>query len=54
MNLLGIDIITDNISKPLTKNSGLIEVNSCPGVRMHHFPHEGKPRNVAREILKAL
>lgn len=54
MSLLGIDIIANDISKPLGCGEGLIEANSCPGLRMHHFPYEGEARNVAREILKSL
>lgn len=54
MNILGIDIITNDISQPLNNDSGLIEANSCPGLRMHHFPYKGKSRNVAKEILKLL
>jgi len=55
MNLLGVDIITSDISKPLSKvGGGLIEINSCPGLRMHHYPYKGTSKNIAKEILNLL
>ncbi|NOQ68181.1 carboxylate--amine ligase [Patescibacteria group bacterium] len=52
----GIDImINKDISKKPTKNSYIvIELNPSPGLRMHHFPAIGKPRNVAKEIIDIL
>ena len=52
----GIDImINKDISKKPTKNSYIvIELNSSPGLRMHHFPVTGKPRNVAKGIIDIL
>ncbi len=55
LDVAGIDITTPDISLPLQENGGaVIEVNACPGIRMHHFPSQGKARNVAREIVEML
>ena len=51
----GVDIITQKINQPLTKNRGkIIEINSVPGLWIHHFPHQGQHRNPSREILDYL
>jgi len=51
----GVDIVTQKISQPLTKNKGkIIEINSAPGLWIHHFPHQGQHRNPSREILDYL
>jgi cyanophycin synthetase len=52
----GVDIMTPrDISLPPTKKSYVIvEVNSNPGIYIHHFPHRGKPRNVASGIVDVL
>lgn len=48
----GVDFLTTDITKNQDKNSYIIvEINSSPGIFMHHFPYQGKPRNVAGEIL---
>ncbi len=52
LDVAGVDITTPDISKPITQNGGVvIEVNAAPGIRMHHYPTEGKPRNVAKAIV---
>lgn len=49
--VLGIDIVARDIQRPLTKNNGVVvELNSFPYIDMHHFPTEGKSRNVAGAI----
>ncbi len=52
----GIDLMTNrDISKKPTKSSYIIiELNSSPGFRMHHFPYKGKSQNVAKEIMDIL
>ncbi|MCS6982726.1 MAG: hypothetical protein NZL83_00885 [Candidatus Absconditabacterales bacterium] len=51
--IAGIDIISVDITKPLQETNGkIIEVNSTPGLRMHHFPHTGIARNCAKDILQ--
>jgi len=55
LDIAGIDITCTDISEPLMDGSGaLIEVNAAPGLRMHIYPTEGKPRNVAGDILDYL
>lgn len=55
LDVAGIDITCEDISKPLTSDNGaVIEVNAAPGLRMHLYPTEGQPRNVAGDILELL
>lgn len=55
LDVAGVDITTRDISKPLHESGGaVIEVNAAPGIRMHHYPFKGKPRNVARSIVDML
>jgi cyanophycin synthetase len=52
LDIAGIDITCADISKPLGEDNGaVIEVNAAPGLRMHIYPTEGKPRNVASDII---
>lgn len=52
LDIAGIDITTEDISCPLSgENGAVIEINAAPGLRMHIYPTEGKPRNVAADIL---
>lgn len=52
LDIAGIDITIQDISKPLIESGGaIIEINAAPGIRMHHYPALGKPRNVACEIV---
>lgn len=47
-----VDILTTDISKPLSETGWvIIEVNATPGLRMHHFPSVGSPRNPAKAII---
>lgn len=54
LDICGIDICTSDISIPLSKEGAVIEVNAAPGIRMHHYPCEGKSRNVAGDIIDML
>lgn len=55
LDIAGVDITTPDISKPITETGGvIIEINAAPGIRMHHYPAEGKPRNAARAIVDML
>jgi cyanophycin synthetase len=52
LDIAGVDITCNDISKPLDgQNGAVIEVNSAPGLRMHIYPTEGKPMDVAGDIL---
>lgn len=55
LRLAGLDFLATDIRKPITKTGGVIlEVNQHPGIMAHHFPHKGEPRNVAKQIMKAV
>jgi cyanophycin synthetase len=55
LDICGIDVMADNISTPIRENGGaVLEVNAAPGFRMHLNPSEGKPRNVAKEVVDML
>ena len=55
LDICGIDIMTPDISVPLTDNGGaVLEVNAAPGFRMHLSPAEGIPRNVAEPVIDML
>ena len=50
--VLGLDVLANDIAKVPSKINlvTIIEVNPYPLIEMHHFPYEGKPRNVAGAI----
>jgi len=55
LDVAGVDITTLDISKPICETGGvIIEINAAPGIRMHHYPAEGKPRNAAKAIVDML
>lgn len=55
IDIAGIDIVTEDISKSIEETGGaIVEVNAAPGIRMHLYPSEGKPRNVAKDIVDLL
>lgn len=55
LDVAGVDITTNSISESILKEGGaVIEVNACPGIRMHHYPSKGKSRNVASAIVNSL
>lgn len=55
LDICGIDIMTTDISKPLSETGGaVLEVNAGPGFRMHLAPTTGLPRNVAAPVIDKL
>lgn len=55
IDIAGIDIVAEDISKPIAETGGaVVEVNTAPGIRMHLYPSKGKPRNVAKDIVDLL
>ncbi|WP_430410360.1 cyanophycin synthetase [Kordia sp.] len=55
LDICGIDVMTSDISKPLSETGGaVLEVNAGPGFRMHLAPTEGLPRNVAAPVIDKL
>jgi cyanophycin synthetase len=51
INICGIDICCEDISKPMGDRGAIVEINAAPGIRMHHYPYKGESRNVAKAIL---
>ena len=55
LNICGIDLMTTDISKPVSVTGGaVLEVNAGPGFRMHLAPTSGLPRNVASHVMDML
>lgn len=55
LEVAGIDLVCEDIAHPLAgQNGAVIEVNAAPGLRMHLYPSEGEPHNVAADILDFL
>ncbi|GAB6099757.1 cyanophycin synthetase [Halanaerocella petrolearia] len=54
LNIAGVDLITSDISQPLSEEGAIIEVNAAPGIRMHHYPSQGQSRDVAQKIVEFL
>ena len=55
LDICGIDIMTTDISEPLSDTGGaVLEVNAGPGFRMHLAPTTGLPRNVAAPVIDKL
>ncbi|OZV71097.1 cyanophycin synthetase [Winogradskyella aurantia] len=55
LDICGIDVITTDITKPLSETGGaVLEVNAGPGFRMHLAPTTGLPRNVAAPVIDKL
>lgn len=53
LDVCGIDLVIPEITAPIT-SGGVIEVNASPGLRMHHFPSQGQPRDVAQALVDSL
>lgn len=53
LNVIGIDMMCESLTTPISQQptAGVIEVNAAPGLRMHHYPLQGTPRNVAAAVL---
>lgn len=55
LDICGIDIMTTDITQPLSETGGaVLEVNAGPGFRMHLAPTTGLPRNVASPVIDKL
>ncbi len=52
LDICGVDIVSKDINIPIKRGvGGVVEVNACPGLRMHLSPAKGYGRNVAEPIL---
>ncbi|HEX8354505.1 MAG TPA: cyanophycin synthetase [Pyrinomonadaceae bacterium] len=55
LDICGVDLVLEDISRPFEPGrGGVIELNASPGLRMHHFPSEGRPRDVGAKIVEML
>lgn len=55
LDVAGIDLVAPDIARPLATGGGaIIEVNAAPGIRMHHYPASGRPRDAGAEIVRLL
>ncbi len=61
LDVCGVDLRLDDISAPgsgagaqQSPRGAVIEVNACPGLRMHEAPAEGAPRDVAGAVIDSL
>ena len=55
LDIAGIDLVAEDISKPLLEQRGaIVEVNAGPGLLMHLKPAVGQPRPVGKAIVDYL
>jgi cyanophycin synthetase len=55
LDIAGIDLVAEDISKPLAEQGGaIVEVNAGPSLLMHLKPEIGKPRPVGEAIAEHL
>jgi len=55
LDIAGVDLVTQDISKPLAGQGGaIVEVNAGPGLLMHIKPAVGTPRPVGQAIVDHL
>jgi len=55
LDVAGIDFLAPDIGKSVRETGGgVVEVNAAPGFRMHLQPSEGRPRDVAKPVLRML
>ncbi|WP_018605214.1 cyanophycin synthetase [Uliginosibacterium gangwonense] len=55
LDIAGIDLVAEDISRPLEEQRGaIVEVNAGPGLLMHLKPAGGKPRPVGQAIVNHL
>jgi cyanophycin synthetase len=55
LDICGIDVMTWDVSVPIThENGGVLEVNACPGFRMHTHPAVGLGRNIGEYVMNML
>ena len=57
LDICGVDLRAGDISAPLRADhvgAAVLELNACPGLRMHLAPAEGRARDVAAAIVDTL
>ena len=53
LDVCGVDLVIPDIAAPIT-SGGVIEVNASPGLRMHHYPSVGMPRDVGEAVVDSI
>lgn len=53
LDVCGVDLVIPDIATEMT-SGGVIELNASPGLRMHHFPSAGMPRDVGRLSMRSI
>ncbi|SEO86647.1 cyanophycin synthetase [Nitrosovibrio sp. Nv6] len=54
LDICGVDVVCDTVSKPLEGQGAVIEINAAPGLRMHLQPSFGKGRAVGEAIIASM
>jgi cyanophycin synthetase len=55
LDICGVDVVCDNVYRPLEEQGGgIVEVNAAPGLRMHLHPSYGKGRPVGEAIISTM
>ena len=54
LDICGVDLMSPDIAQPSDRTSGIVELNAGPGIRMHHYPSAGMPRDVGGAIVEML
>jgi cyanophycin synthetase len=54
LDVCGIDVVLPDITQGYDGRGGIVEVNAAPGIRMHHHPSQGEPRDVGGAIVEML
>lgn len=55
LDVCGVDVVARAIDRPLAESGAtIIELNAAPGIRMHHHPVDGEPRDVGSHIVESL
>jgi len=51
LDICGVDVVCESVSRPLEGQGAIIEINAAPGLRMHLQPSFGKGRAVGEAII---
>lgn len=52
LDIAGVDLVIEDIAQSYRSANGqVIEINAAPGIRMHHFPSQGKARDVGKVLV---
>ena len=54
LDICGVDVVCESVSRPLERQGAIIEINAAPGLRMHLQPSFGKGRDVGEAIIANL